>query len=73
MEPREQLGHNIRRLRLAQKRSQLDLGLSSDIDMSEISKLELGKKDPQLNTMVKVAAGLGVSLSELVEGIGPRR
>lgn len=72
MEPKEQLGANIRRLRLAAELTQMELGFRSDLDMAEISKLELGRKDPQLSTMVKVAVGLDVPLADLVRGVGPQ-
>jgi transcriptional regulator with XRE-family HTH domain len=69
VEPREQFGRNIRRLRLEADLSQMELGNRANLDMAEISKLELARKDPRLSTMTKVAAGLGVPLARLVEGI----
>jgi transcriptional regulator with XRE-family HTH domain len=72
VEPQEQLGRNIRRLRLAQQLTQMELGNRAHLDMAEISKLELARRDPQLSTIVKVAFALDVPVAELVRGIEPR-
>jgi transcriptional regulator with XRE-family HTH domain len=71
VEPKEQLGVNIRRLRLDAGLTQMELSNRSDIDMAEISRLERGVKDPRLSTIVKVARGLDVPVVELVRGVGP--
>jgi transcriptional regulator with XRE-family HTH domain len=37
--------------------------------MTEVSRLEKAKRDPRLTTIVKLAGGLGVTPSSLLDGI----
>jgi transcriptional regulator with XRE-family HTH domain len=69
VEPKEQLGVNLRRLREAAGLTQMELSNRSGLDMAEISRLERGKKDPRLSTIVRLALGLDVDPGDLVRGI----
>jgi transcriptional regulator with XRE-family HTH domain len=69
VEPREQFGLNLRRLRTVAELTQMELSNRSGLDMAEISRLERGKKDPRLSTIVRLASGLQLDPSELVRGI----
>jgi transcriptional regulator with XRE-family HTH domain len=69
VEPKEQFGVNLRRLRGAAGLTQMELSNRSGLDMAEISRLERGRKDPRLNTIVRLAAGLEVDPADLVLGI----
>jgi transcriptional regulator with XRE-family HTH domain len=71
VEPKEQLGVNLRRLRLAAGLTQMELSNRSGLDMAEISRLERGVKDPRLSTIVRLATGLEVDAGDLVRGIQP--
>lgn len=71
MEPKQQFGTNLRRLRTAAGLTQMELSNRSGLDMAEISRLERGLKDPRLSTVVRLAAGLQTDPSELVRGIRP--
>lgn len=71
MEPKEQLGVNLKRLRLAAGLTQMELSNRSGLDMAEISRLERGVKDPRLSTIVRLATGLEVDAGDLVRGIQP--
>jgi transcriptional regulator with XRE-family HTH domain len=71
VEPKEQFGVNLRRLRDAAGLTQLDLALECDMDMAEISRYELGQRDPRLSTIARLAAGLELDAAELVRGIAP--
>lgn len=42
---------------------------SSGVNMTEISRIENGQKDPQLTTIVRLAVGLGVPPGELLAGV----
>lgn len=56
-------------LRSARKRlgvSQLDLGYACGVHPSVIARIEAGNREPRLATIVKLAAGLGVSAAELM-------
>ena len=69
MTAQEQLGANIRRHRRALGLSQLELALRCGMDMSDVSKLELGKKDAQTSTIVRIARGLGIAPGRLFTGV----
>jgi transcriptional regulator with XRE-family HTH domain len=64
-------GANVRRLRSATepRMSQERLADDTDLHRTEIGKIEQGAIEPRLMTFVIVAAGLGASLDELVEGL----
>lgn len=63
-------GENLRRARRAAAISQEELGFRSGLHRTEIGLLERGARVPRLDTLLKLAAGLGVRVdSPLVEGI----
>lgn len=62
---------NLRRLRSAAGLTQMELSNRCGLDMSEISRLERGRKDPRLSTVVQLAVGLDVDAADLVRGIRP--
>ena len=60
MEPRDQFGANLRRLRAAAELSQDGLSDLSGLHPTEISRLERGVRDPRLSTIVRLARALRV-------------
>ena len=70
MTPQERFGANLRRSRRAAGLTQEALWDSSGVNMTEISRLENGQKDPQLTTIVRLATGLGIPAGELLAGLG---
>ncbi len=63
-------GENLRRARREAGISQEELGFRSGLHRTEIGILERGERLPRLDTFLKVAAGVGVSVdSPFVEGI----
>jgi transcriptional regulator with XRE-family HTH domain len=70
VEAKEQLGENLRRLRLDAGLTQMELSNRSGLDMAEISRLETGLRDARLSTIVRLADGLHVPVHALVNGIG---
>jgi transcriptional regulator with XRE-family HTH domain len=67
---REQFGLNLRHHRERAGLSQEGLADACDLDRTEISLLERGKRFPRLDTVVRLARGLGLaSPAELLEGI----
>ncbi|OSA95734.1 UNVERIFIED_ORG: hypothetical protein B2H93_04750 [Clostridium botulinum] len=61
------LGKNIRKLRTARNISLNELARKSSISPSTISKIETGETDDlKVNTVIKVANALNISLDELV-------
>ena len=67
----EQFGDNIRTLRLSYGWTQQTVGDLSALHRTEIQKLERGRRDPRLATIVRVARALRVDPSYLVVGLRP--
>lgn len=64
-----QLGMRIRYLRKAKGWSQEDLSLEANINKNYICDLELGRRNPSLEVLEKIADAFGITLSELFKGI----
>lgn len=60
-------GENLKRLRKLKNLSLLDLDYRCDLNESNISKIENGKSDVQLSTMIELARGLGIHPKELLD------
>jgi transcriptional regulator with XRE-family HTH domain len=63
----EQFGRRLRKLRKERGWSQEELAHRVGIDISFLSELENGKKEPCLRKMKELAQGLGVPLSRMVK------
>jgi len=64
--PDKRFGEVLRELRLKRGLSQEELAFESDLNRQFISLLELGQRSPSLQTVYKVADGLGLLGSELL-------
>jgi transcriptional regulator with XRE-family HTH domain len=67
----EQFG---RRLFMERRRlgvSQEGLGTMAGLHRTEVQKLEAGRRDLRLSTIVKLADALGVDPAELIRGLRP--
>jgi len=62
------VGEHIRSAREAAGLKQQELGEKTGIDQAIISKLERGSHQPRVDTLERIATGLGLSLSELLTG-----
>jgi transcriptional regulator with XRE-family HTH domain len=69
LEPEAHFAATLRELRLARELSQEALGDAAGLHMTEISRLERGRREPRLGTIVRLARALGVPASELLKGI----
>ncbi len=69
MDPTAQFAENLRRLRIAAGLTQEALSALAQLDPAEISRLERGVREPRLSTMVRLARGLEVAVSDLVAGV----
>jgi len=65
-------GDNVRRLRNAKNPpySQERLSHVTGLHRTEIGKIEQGVVEPRLTTLFILADGLGVSIDDLVDGLG---
>lgn len=62
------LGEAIRFARLKREMTQEDLAALLNTTKSAISKYELGKREPNLVQLSKIAVALGITVSDLVDG-----
>lgn len=70
MEVAERFGENLRRLRRGASISQEELGLRCSLHRTEIGLLERGARVPRIDTLIKIASGLGVRIDcKLLDGI----
>jgi transcriptional regulator with XRE-family HTH domain len=66
------LGRAVRELRACHGVSQEELGYRSGLHRNYVGAIERGELNPTLGVLLRLAAGLGVPLSELV-ALGERR
>ena len=62
-----EVGSRVRKARRVREMTLDELGGASGISVAYLSRLEYGIRHPSLATVLNVAAGLGVSVSEMVE------
>ena len=67
MNEAERLGKNIKRIRTTKGISQGEISRRLNVDKSFISNIENGKTNPTLETIVKIAKAIGVSVGELMK------
>lgn len=65
----EQFGKRLRQLRTKQGWSQEELAYRVGMDVSYLSEVENGRKEPCLRKIQELAQGLGVTLSKLMQGL----
>ena len=65
----KQLGKRIKSLRTSLGYSQEKFAMMIDMDRTYFATVELGKRNVSLHNIEKIAAGLGISLSQLFEGV----
>jgi transcriptional regulator with XRE-family HTH domain len=65
----EYLGPRIRRIRRGLDMSQENLADNAGIHRTQITKIEWGEQLPRIDTLIRLAGGLGVSPCVLLDGI----
>jgi transcriptional regulator with XRE-family HTH domain len=65
----EIVGRRIRRIRRGLDMSQEALAYNAEIHRTQISLIEWGERLPRIDTLIKLAGGLGVPPCELLDGI----
>jgi transcriptional regulator with XRE-family HTH domain len=65
------LAENVRELRAqkAPRYSQQELANDARLHRTQIGRIEAGRRDPYMSTLLILANALGVSLDELVRGL----
>lgn len=69
VELKAQLGHNLRRCRKRVGLSQEDLSFRAGLHRTAVGQIERGERIARADTLIKLAAALGVSVADLVEGV----
>jgi transcriptional regulator with XRE-family HTH domain len=64
---KRRFGQAVRELRKEKNLSQEGLGLESELDRSYVGGIERGERNPTLNVIFGLAAGLDVAVSTLFE------
>lgn len=59
-------GKTLRRIRIEHGLTQEELGFEADLRRAYISSLELGQKEPSLQTIQKLSAAFGMTSSKLI-------
>lgn len=62
-----EVGGKVRRARVERGMTLEGLSAASGVSVAHLSRIESGGRQPSLATLLNLAAGLGVSISELVE------
>lgn len=65
LEPQEALGRAVRELRQERDLTQRQLSKAADVNETWLSHIESGRTNPAWGTVARLAAALGIELSEL--------
>ena len=65
-------GENVRTRRKAAGWTQEEFGEKADLHRTYVADVEMGFRNISLLNVVKIAGALGISVSELCRGMGPR-
>ena len=60
-------GVNLRKIRLAKKMTQEDLAFESDLDLTQIGRIERGATNTSISLAFKVAKGLKIPVKDLFD------
>jgi len=69
VQPQDQFAKNLQTQRHRRHLSQEELGAIASMHRTEISLLERSERNPQLDTIVKLARALKIKPAELLAGI----
>lgn len=69
MEPKAQVGRNIRRRRDELRITQEEAASRAGVHPVEFARAERGARDLRVSTVAKIASGLGVPASDLLRGV----
>lgn len=66
---RKRLGERVKALRVAENLTQERLGLMVGLDRTYILGIEKGRRNVGIDNLTKIAEGLGITLSSLLDGV----
>ena len=62
----QKLGESVRKQRRKADLSQEDLAAKAKLDLTSVSEIESGLRNPSLKTIHKLAKALGIQVSDLI-------
>jgi transcriptional regulator with XRE-family HTH domain len=62
-----QIGKNVKRLRTEKGLSQVDLASMCDFEKSNMARIEAGKTNLTIRTLLKISTALNVKITSLLE------
>jgi transcriptional regulator with XRE-family HTH domain len=68
-DPRTTFGANLRKARETAGLSQEALGHRADFHPTEVNRIERGRRNPGLLTIIKLAKALGIPAADLLAGL----
>lgn len=69
MEYLKKLGHKIKKVRKTKELTQEELAERSNLTLSYVSKIETGRRNPTILTLIKISEGLGIEIDDFFGGI----
>lgn len=63
----KKIGQNIKKIRQSKGISQVDLGYLCNFEKPNMQRIESGKTNPTIKTLLKISKALKVSLIDLLE------
>jgi transcriptional regulator with XRE-family HTH domain len=69
MQPLETFAANVRRLRNERELTQERLAELADLHLTDIARIETVRREPGIKVVAKIAYGLSVPASVLLEGV----
>ncbi len=72
MNLKRQIGLNIRRLRLARGISQQIVAFDAELSLPHVSNIELGKANPSVTALARIAKVLGVQITDFFAAVSPK-
>lgn len=61
------VGKRIKMFRTQQKLTQFDLAVKSDMEENALQRIETGRTNPTLKTLLKIVYALGIDFKDLFE------
>lgn len=68
-QPLERFGHNVRKARHERDFTQEDLAFESGLSVVQISRIERGRREIRLSTLLRLVDALKVKPNDLLEGL----
>ncbi len=65
----KQFGANLKKIRKEKNLTQVDVAFEADLEPSYMTRLENGRSEPSLSTVLILAKALDVEVNALLEGI----